>query len=264
MIEIEKIIQEQNPKLLEKLKGYKLNFLKWLLRIDKINAIVVRNKEFEGVAFAERVLSDFKIKVVIKGLENLNKSEKYIFASNHPSAGFDGLAFICAMSNFTNNFQVIVKDVLCHIENLRPVFTPINTYHKQKNDYVEKLDKIYKSDAQVLILPSGACSRRINGEIKDLNWGTHFIKKSKAYKRNIVPVHISGKNPSYFYFFANLRKKLGIKYNAEELLLPRAVLKQKPTTIIVSFKKPINFLQFNNTKSVNDWAQYVKSAVYQQ
>lgn len=224
MIEIEKIIYEQNPKLLERLKGYKLNVLKWLIKIDKINAITDKNKELKGVDFAKGILSDFKIRLVIKGLENLNKDDRYFFASNHPSAGFDGLAFVCAVNEFTPNFQVIVKDVLYHIDNLKSIFTPINTYHKQKSDYAENLDKLYKSDTQVLILPSGACSRKVNGEIKDLKWEGHFIKKSIAYKRKVVPVHISGKNPSYFYFFANLRKKLGVKYNAEELLLPRVAL----------------------------------------
>jgi putative hemolysin len=263
MIELRKVIYDQNPALLKKLDGWKLNFLEWVLNLKRINEIYTKYSDYQGVDFARKCLEEFDLKVETKGLENIDKNNRYIFASNHPSAGLDGMAFIVAMNELTPDFKVIVKDVLTIIENLNPVFTPVNTYKKQKAGYVDNLDALYKSNTQVCILPSGACSRKIDGKVRDLDWNPHFIKKAVAYERDVVPVHITGKNPEYFYMAAKLRKALGIKYGAEELLLPRALLSQKPETITVSFGKPIPYQTFDKSKNPRAWAQVVKNKVYE-
>jgi putative hemolysin len=263
MLDLRKVIHDQNPELLKKLEGYKLNFLEWLLKMDDLNAIYMKNQDYKGVEFAQKVLDDFGVKVETRGLENIDRSQRYIFASNHPSAGIDGMAFIVAMEEVTDNFKVIVKDVLGIIKNLDPVFAYVNTYRNQKADYITKLDELYKSKAQVCILPSGACSRKIDGKIRDLDWKGHFVKKAVAYERDVIPVHISGKNPEYFYLASKFRNMIGMKYNAEELLLARALLAQKPETLTVTFGKPISYKTFDRSKSFNKWAQYVKEKVYE-
>lgn len=263
MLDLRKVIHDQNPELLKKLDGYKLKFLEWLLKIDDLNGLITRNKEYVGVDFAQKALDEFGVKVETRGLENIDKSKRYIFASNHPSAGIDGLAFMVAMQEITDDFKVIVKDVLCIVENLQPVFAPVNTYRNQKADYITNLEKLYKSNAQVCILPSGACSRKVDGKIRDLDWKGHFIKKAIAYERDVIPVHISGKNPEYFYLASKFRNWIGMKYNAEELLLARALLAQKPETLTVTFGAPISYKTFDRSKSFKNWAEYVKNKVYE-
>ena len=60
--------------------------------------------------------------------------------------------------------------------------------------------------------------------IKDLEWKKSFITKAKQFERDVIPVHISGKNSSFFYQLANFRKFLKIRANIEMFFLVNFVL----------------------------------------
>ena len=109
--------------------------------------------------------------------------------------------------------KFVVNDLLMHIEPLRSVFVPVNKYGKQKVDNAKLILDAYISDAQILYFPAGLCSRLIDGEIKDLDWKKNFVNQAIKHGRDIVPVFFGGKNSSFFYRFANIRKSLGIKFN---------------------------------------------------
>src|SRR5690606_25269384 len=85
------------------------------------------------------------------------------------------------------------------------------------------IDQAYASDNALLVFPAGLVSRKISGEITDLEWKKSFITKSKKYKKDVVPVYIEGRNSDFFYNLARLRQKLKIKVNIEMLYLPDAM-----------------------------------------
>jgi len=138
----------------------------------------------------------------------------------------------------------------------------VDVFGKASKETALKLDELYESDTQIMIFPAGEVSRRNKGTISDIVWQKSFITKAVRHRRDVIPVHISGRNSDLFYIIANLRKKLGIKMYIETLLLPREMMKQKNSTTIIIFGKPVPFQTFTPDKTPVEWAQNVKGIVY--
>ena len=90
----------------------------------------------------------------------------------------------------------------------------------------------------------------------------NFIIKAVEFQRDVIPVHFEGRNSNFFYNLANLRKALGIKFNAELIYLPGEMFKNKDETFTIAFGKPIPWQTFDKTKTPAEWAQFVKEKVY--
>jgi putative hemolysin len=124
------------------------------------------------------------------------------------------------------------------------------------------IEETYAGDYAVLVFPAGLVSRKQDIGIKDLEWKKSFISKSKKYKKDIVPVYIEGRNSNFFYNFAKLRKRIGIKSNFEMLFLPDEMFSQRGKKVIIHIGKPIPYSCFDKSKSENEWAEEVKQIVY--
>jgi len=161
------------------------------------------------------------------------------------------------------NVQFIVNDILLNIENLDPIFVPVNKHGKQSSEYVRRIDETYRSEAQVLNFPAGLCSRKVKGQIVDLEWHKSFINKAKKHQRDIIPVYISGRNSGFFYNLARIRALLGIKANIEMLYLPNEMFKQQEKNIDIIFGKPIDYRVLDKRFTPREWAQKIKNHVYQ-
>jgi Putative hemolysin len=202
---------------------------KKIIHQTELNQILENNRDTQGAEFAKKTLEYLNVKcnIIYKNKEALSKDKRYIFVSNHPLGGLDGLILISEMGRDFNEIKFVVNDLLMHIEPLKPVFVPVNKHGKMGKEYGMLINDAYSSNAQILYFPSGLCSRLIKGEIKDLEWKKNFIKQAKKYNRDIVPVHFSGRNSNFFYRLAKFRKFLGIKFNFEMIFLPDEMIKQK-------------------------------------
>jgi putative hemolysin len=113
------------------------------------------------------------------------------------------------------------------------------------------------------MFPAGLVSRKQKGIIRDLEWKKNFVRKAIQHKRDIVPVNISGKNTNFFYRFANIRKKLGIKANIEMLYLPNEMFKQHGENLIIKFGAPIPWQKLKETGTPESWAMKIKEKSYE-
>ncbi len=215
-----------------------------------------------GLPFAEEALKFLDIKVVLEGIENIEKEKQYVFASNHPLGGLDGVAIIYKIGTEIGKTKAIVNDILLNFHNFRPLFAGVNVYGKFSKQQIKKIDKLYRSDIQIIVFPAGLVSRKIKGKITDLKWKKSFITKSIQYKRDIIPVFIGGKNSNFFYNFANLRKFFGFKFNIELIYLPDEMFGYRGKTITIKVGKPIPFETFDKSKHINEWVEYVRSKTY--
>ena len=207
-------------------------------------------------------LEHFEIKFRVYGSENIPQMGRYIFVSNHPLGGLDGLVFIYELSKHFHNIKFPVNDILTNIENLSGIFLPVNKHGAQAKDAARMIEEAYSSDSQILYFPAGLCSRKKRGIIKDLQWHKSFITKAIQHNRDIVPAFFSGRNSNFFYNLANVRKILGLKANIEMLYLADEMFKQKDKEILLVFGKPIPWETFDKTKSALEWADWVKSKTY--
>ncbi|MDO5570920.1 MAG: 1-acyl-sn-glycerol-3-phosphate acyltransferase [Bacteroidales bacterium] len=263
-LDVEKAIKSKAPKAGEKIPKFIYNFLSWLICQEKMNFLLNHNGDKYGVDFAEGILKDMNVQVEMVGEENIPKDGKFIFASNHPLGGLDGMALVKLFGHkFDKKVRFVVNDILMNITNLATVFVPINKHGSQGKETALLLNEAFESENQILIFPAGLCSRLVNGKIKDLEWKKAVISRSIEYKRDVIPVYFDGKNSTFFYLFAYIRKILGIKFNIEMLFLPSEMFKNNNKTFKVYIGKPISYTTFDKSRSAKEWAEFLKNKVYQ-
>lgn len=260
-IDLEKIIASKNPVLLKFIPGFVLNYLRRIIHVDEINDFLRRNRDKHGLDFVKAVLDEMEAIVTSEGQENIPREERFIVAANHPLGGLDGLALIHVIGKVRKDVIFPVNDLLMNIPNLRELFVPINK-HGSNAENVKILENTFASDSTLLYFPAGLCSRKRGDTIIDLEWKKTFITKAKRHKRDILPVHISGRNSGFFYNLANIRKRLGLKANIEMLYLPDEMYKQKNKSIHVRIGKPVSYTVFDRKYPDKVWAEKIKSHVY--
>lgn len=263
-IDIDGILKDKASKYYNKIPGFLINYLKRTVHQDDINGILERNKDLEGVEFMRALVDkEFNLTLNLSGEENIPKNGRFVFASNHPLGGLDGICLSTIVGEkFDGKIKYLVNDVLYYIEPLKPIFVPINKYGAQAKNSAKAINDAYASDNQIITFPAGLCSRKIKGEIIDLEWMKNFIVKSVEYKRDIIPVHFEGRNSNFFYNFANIRKSLGLKFNIELIYLPDEMYKNTNQEFRITLGKPISWKVFDKSKTTKQWAQYVKDIVY--
>lgn len=261
-IDIEKVIGSKNPKLLKIIPSFLINFAKKLIHQREINEILEHHGHLKGKAFASAALGDLGIKYRVHGIEKIKKERRYMFVSNHPLGGLDGMILIEVFGEIFENVKFVVNDLLMHIEPLKSVFVPVNKYGRQKIDNTKMILEAYDSNAQILYFPAGLCSRMVNGKIQDLEWKKSFVNQAIKHGRDIVPIFFGGRNSTFFYKFANIRKSLGIKFNYETILLPREMFLQRNAVFNIFIGEPVSHETLVTEGSPAYWSERLRREVY--
>ena len=263
-INIDKILKDKVSKHYNKIPRFLINYLKRTVHQEDINGILERNHDVEGVEFMQALVEkEFNLHLQLKGEENIPETGLFVFASNHPLGGLDGICLSSVLGGrYNGKIKYFVNDVLYYIDPLKPIFIPINKYGAQAKESAKAMNDAYASDNQIITFPAGLCSRKEKGEIKDLEWMKSFIIKSVEFRRDIIPVHFAGRNSNFFYNFANIRKATGFKFNIELIYLPDEMYKNSNKTFTITFGKPIPWQTFDKSKTAKEWAQHVKEVVY--
>ncbi|MBN2164745.1 MAG: 1-acyl-sn-glycerol-3-phosphate acyltransferase [Marinilabiliaceae bacterium] len=263
LIDIEKVFADKNPALLKIIPGFFIRYLKKILHQDEINEFLQLNSEITGIPLVRKILKELTpADVSQNGIENIPSHGRYMFIANHPLGGLDGLAFILAASEKFNNIKFPVNDILLNIEGLSELFIPINKHGSHSREAAQKLEEAINSDSQILYFPAGMVSRKIKGNIIDLEWKKTFLKKAIQSGRDIVPVHISGNNSNFFYNLANYRKRLGIKLNLEMLYLADEMFNYKAKKIVINFGTPIPINSIKTNPDKLNWVQEIRKQTY--
>ncbi len=262
-IDIDEVIKKKSTTLYRLTPGFLIRYLKRIVHQDEVNQVLELYQDKMGLDFIESLLTEkFPAEIEVKNPEYIPEKGRYIIASNHPLGGFDGLALMHVVGKKRKDIKFIVNDILLELKNLKDLFVPVNKHGRNTQESVKLIDSLYKSDQLVLVFPAGLVSRRQSGRIEDLEWKKSFISKAIKYQRDIIPVHMQGRNSDFFYNFALIRKKLGIKFNIEMLYLPDEMFRQREKKIVITFGKPIPYTTFTKEKTHHEWAQEVKSHVY--
>ncbi len=225
-IDVERVFSQKNPRLSALIPGFVYNYLKRILHQNQINDLIGRSKHRYGLDFVDAIMEEFDPEVEVIGLDKIPLDERIVIASNHPLGGLDGIALMQAVGKKRQDIRFPVNDILLYLENLKPLFIPINK-HGSNSENIKILNETFEGNDSICYFPFGLVSRKKNGQIFDLEWKKTFLTKAKKYKRTIVPTHIGGRNSNFFYGLSNLRKNLGIKANIEMLYLADEFFKQK-------------------------------------
>lgn len=261
-INIREVFAKKNPKLAKKLPGFVYRYINRIMHIDEINEILAKHGNEKGIEFANSMVKHFNVQQTLIGLGNIPTSGRFIFASNHPLGGFDSLLIMSNLDRILGNVVTLVNDILMNIPQLHPIFVPVNKHGGHSKEVIKKIHETYLSDKQMLIFPSGFASRRLKGKIQDYEWKKHFIAKSIEYQRDIIPVHVSGRNSDFFYRLANFRTFFKMKWNLEMFYLADETFRHKNQKFTITFGKPISYKHFDKSKTLDQWANEVRNIVY--
>ncbi|MBP9018891.1 MAG: 1-acyl-sn-glycerol-3-phosphate acyltransferase [Rikenellaceae bacterium] len=262
-VDVRSVIKSKNPDLLRYIPGFIINWVERLICQDEINNILDKYGNLKGVPFATATLRELNATYSVSGIDKIANNGRYIIVSNHPLGGFDGMILMDIFGNYFNNkIRFVVNDLLSAVEPLKPIFLPVNKFGKQSVEIAEKIHQEYASDNQIITFPAGLCSRLINGRIIDLEWKKSFVNQAIKYKRDIVPIYFDGKNSNFFYRFANIRKKLGIKFNYELILLPREMFKQRGGKFNIYIGDPIHCEELAHNGTPAEWTAKIRKTVY--
>jgi 1-acyl-sn-glycerol-3-phosphate acyltransferase len=262
-IDVRQVIAAKSPSLAKKLPGFVINWIKKLVHQDEINEILSLYGHYQGVEFATHVLAHLGITYTPHGMEKIDPTGRYIFVSNHPLGGLDGMVLISLIGTIFPDIKFVVNDFLMHVKPFEPLFIPVNKVGKMNREYAQKINDTYSSDSQILYFPAGLCSRKIKGKITDTQWQTNFLKKAVAHNRDIVPIFFSGRNSNFFYALAKVRKFLGIKFNIEMLFLPHELFKQKNSSFEIWFGDSIPIESITSEKSLREWTDIIREKAYE-
>ena len=263
-VDVEKVIRGKSRKLAERLPRFVIEYIKRTIHQDEINRLLYKNREYTGVDFATHILQDLDVNynVHFTGASRPIPGGRYIFVSNHPLGGLDGMILISYIGSSMGDVRFIVNDLLMYIKPLAPVFVPVNKYGRMRHDNTRLFQETFDSDAQVLYFPAGLCSRLIDGEITDLEWKKTFVTKAIESRRDIVPMFFSGENSRRFYRLANLRKRLGVKFNIETFLLPDEMFRKKGTSFDLYIGEPVPYTSLTGEHSHKEWCDIIRKYSY--
>ena len=239
-IDVDKVLRERLPRHYRYMPRMVVRWLEGVICQDRLNTILQKMAGKNSVDAATAALDEMDIKVQADGLDKLSDG-RFMFVSNHPLGGLDGLALISLLGNrYNHQIKFLVNDLLMAVEPLRGVFLPVNKYGSQSRATALQVDEALSSDNQFITFPAGLCSRmQPDGTIADLPWQKAAVVHATGYHRDIVPVYFDACNSKFFYRFAKWRKRLGIKFNIELIYLPKEMIKQSGSTLRVIIGDPI-------------------------
>lgn len=261
-LDIEAVIREKMPG--KRIPRVAIWLLKKLIHQDWMNRMLRDYYGGAGMEFAHATVNYLNETVVPHGFDKLDASKRYIFVSNHPLGGPDGITMATVLDKNWSNVKFLVNEFLGYLVPLRPLIVPIKVGGgRQKREQALAIDEAMRSDTQIIIFPSGQCSRFHFGRgIHDREWKKSFITFATKYHRDVVPCYYDGRNHFGFYALSWLRTHLGIKLNLEMTLLIHEMYRNQGKTFNVFFGDPIPWQELAETKNATAKAAEIRALAY--
>lgn len=261
-LDLAKIIESKNPKLYRRLPRFVINWAQRLIHQEQMNYCLENYAHLPSVEFARASLEYIGIGYSSEGLDKIDKNGRYIFASNHPFGGVDGLMLAAEVAKPFGDVRLVVNDLLMNLEPLRSIFIPVNKHGRQSTEAAKLFAEAFDSNVPIVTFPAGLCSREIDGQIKDPLWQTNFVKRAVASKRDVVPVYFEGQLSRRFYRISRWRKVFGIKANMEMFTLVDEMFAQKGKHFTMRFGTPVSWQELEKAHSLRQATEMLRKNTY--
>ena len=263
-IDVDSVLRKRVPGAYRYIPRFVVRWLERTICQEEMNGILERTQGTCGSRFCDATLRDLGIDYRVSGEFPDKENRNVIIVSNHPLGALDGIAMIdWATKAFGTEVRFVVNDLLMAIKPLVTVFLPVNKHGRQNRADAGEIERVFANpDIPIVIFPAGLCSRKGKEGIADLKWQKMFINKAVQYHRDIIPVYFNGKNSAFFYNFAKLRQKLGIKFNIEMVFLPREIFRSRGKSYAITVGKTLKWQHFKGGAFAPDEALAVRNVVY--
>ncbi len=214
--------------------------LERLIHQRELNSILRDGENLAPREFIAHVLDSLGVTYSVEGLDAA-ADDRYLFVSNHPFGGLDGMILLHALSGRWPDAGAVANDMLVNVGPLARLWIPVNKYGRQNAEYSRAYDAAFASPSkQILTFPAGFCSRMIDGRVADTQWRPRFVKDALHYDRRVVPVFVEGALSSRFYAVYRLRRLFRISANIELLLLVDEMFRSRGRHVRVRFGTPVD------------------------
>ena len=261
-IDIGAVIREKAPRAARWIPRPVVTWLRRTIHEREINHILANYWSLPPQEFIRAAFREWQVSYSVEGLDRLDPKGRYLFVSNHPFGGMDGMMLADKLIEHFGDARVVVNDLLMHLEPLRPLWIPVNKHGSQTSAYARKFDEEFFGERPILTFPAGLCSRTVNGRVTDPEWKISFLKKAYSSQRKIVPVFVEGRLSNFFYRVYHLRKALGVKFNIEMLWLPDEMFSQKGRHFRIVVGDPITVAELQPCGSLREQVEEVRKKVY--
>lgn len=264
-IDVDEVLRLRAPGYYRFIPRFAVRYLEKFICQERLNELLSHNEHLDGADFAEGVIRDLSVDYRVNGDTDI-RERRVIFVSNHPLGGLDGLVLASAVKNLyggDGRMKFVVNDLLTFVAPLRSIFLGINKHGDQSRDAAAMLDEAFRGDDPIVMFPAGLVSRRQpDGTIADLRWHKMVVNKAVTSQRDIIPVHFSGENSKFFYNFAHLRTRLGLKFNIEMVRLPAEIFQREGSTFTITLGQPVRWNTLSGGRHAQDEADRLREAVY--
>lgn len=272
-IDLDEVLRQRLPRLSKAIPRFAVEWLKRVICQDRLNLLLEENAGLEGADFCRGVLKSLGITTNVKYASRLPDpaNRRVLYVSNHPLGGLDGLALIdFVQKRHGGAVHFIVNDLLSAVKPLGNVFLPVNKFGTQNREAVRAVDEAFAGNDPVIMFPAGLVSRlrkvpflgQRRKMVADLPWNKMFVNKAVRYQRDVIPLFFSGQNSMHFYRMANLRRRLGIKFNFEMIYLPGEMVRMENSSLTISCGSPISWRRLTPGQGAVGCAQSIGAHIY--
>jgi putative hemolysin len=240
-ISVAGILASKAPSLARRIPRGIVRWVSKTIHEDELNYVLETYDTGDPMEFLRSFFNHTGVSYEAVGLAELPAEGRYIFASNHPFGGMDGMMLAERIGSHFGDVRVIVNDILMYLDPLKGIFVPVNKSGAQRGTYAVAFNEAFVGDAPVLTFPAGLCSRcGSDGVVADVEWRPNFVKRAVQTDRLIVPVYVEGRLSKRFYRWARWRKRLGLKVNIEQVFLPDEMFRQRGQHFRLIFGTPVS------------------------
>ena len=211
--------------------------------------------------FLDHTLNALGVNIEIENpeiLEDIPKEGPVLIVANHPLGGLEGMAIAKVIGSVRPDLQVLTNELLRLIPELAPLFIGVNVLSKNAAagnvGGIKQVHKHLKNDGAVQIFPAGMVSAYEfgQGRIQDREWNRLAGQLLQKYQCTCIPVHVGGRNSSYFYAAGLIHPRL------RTLLLPRQLANKQGFTLPLKLGRPIPAQELRLLQSPVAVTQYLR------
>ena len=111
-IDIGAVLAEKAPRLARWVPGFVLRWLRRTIHEPEINYILEHYWNLPPQEFIRACFREWQVTYSVEGLEKLDPKGRYLFASNHPFGGMDGMMLADKLIDRFGDARVVVNDLL--------------------------------------------------------------------------------------------------------------------------------------------------------